>query len=248
MDNDDRIYKVNVSGKIYEIKHKILKTIPYFHEYITNKEESDCFMERSSMIFDHVLAYAIDNLHPYPSKYFYELDFYGLKYNKDVYKVNVLGKIYYLKRDILMKIPHFVKIINEMNNSSVEIFVDRSPLLFDQVLAYVMDEQSPIDCSYELHFYGIKYNAYRLCNTDINKIKNDVEDISKIKDKLNDIYDDITKIHTKLDENKDDKKFCEYPSCTNKIDDEQYCDNHDTCRYCHNDADRRDGYLCFVHR
>lgn len=84
----DHIYKINVSGKIYEIKHKTLIKIPYFHEFIGSNEK-ECFIERSAMIFDHVLAYVIYPIHPYPSKYFYELDFYGLIYERMIYKVNV---------------------------------------------------------------------------------------------------------------------------------------------------------------
>ena len=39
------------------------------------------FVDRSRFIFDHVLAFVIDNLHPYPVQYFYELDYYGINYN-----------------------------------------------------------------------------------------------------------------------------------------------------------------------
>ena len=256
--NDEYVYKINVSGKIYEIKHKILKKIPYFLEYINeiiNNDESKCFVERSSMIFDHVLAYVIDPLHPYPSKYFYELDFYGLIYTKNIYKVNVLGKIYHLKYEILMKIPYFVAIINSISNSSVEIFVDRSPLLFNQVLVYVMDDNSPIDCYDELKYYGIKYNKYRLSHSDLHIAKDSIEhEISKLSDKLNNIEEDITKIHTKLDDNDDNatKKTCKYEYCENYVKgkNDNYCYDHGECAHCYKDATRNfsNEFLCSKHQ
>lgn len=151
----NEIYIINVIGKFYHITHKTLSKIPYFVEFIATSNK-ECFVERSSMIFDHVLAYVIDPFHPYPPEYFYELDFYGVSYNKEIYKVNMSGKIYYIKKDILMKIPYFVDEINKIKNSSVEIFVERSPLLFDHVLAYVLDNNYPLDCYDELNYYGIK--------------------------------------------------------------------------------------------
>jgi len=248
----ENIYKVNVSGKIYHIKHDILNKIPYFHEFLNSNEET-CFVERSSMIFDYVLAREIDPLHPYPSKYFYELDFYGLPYEKKIYKVNVLGKIYHLKNEILMKIPYFVDVISKMNNSSVEIFVDRSPALFEQILAYVMYDDSPIDCSSEFKFYGIKYN-WNYNRTDTKHIKDKVDKIDTIEIKLNGIEENIDKINEKLDNiNSNDKKGhkCEYSHCDNLIDDDddlKYCDNHSKCRHCSRDANRYDNYLCYYHQ
>lgn len=249
MDNN-HIYKINVSGKIYEIKYKILSKIPYFTEFI-NSDELICFVDRSSMIFDHVLAYVIDSLHPYPPKYFYELDFYGLIYEKDIYKVNMLGKIYHLKKEILMKIPYFVKRIKDINNSSVEIFVDRSPLLFEHVLSYVMDDKYPIDRYSELEFYGITYNRYKTTKTDLCIAKNSIEEqTDKIRSILSDMYDDITKIHTKLDDIKsvDSKKLCKV--CDKYVDGEDtiYCYDHGECTRCYNDANRWNNFLCSMHQ
>jgi hypothetical protein len=250
---NNHIYDINVSGKIYHIKHDILKEIPYFHEYINefiNNKEIKCFVQRSSMIFHHVLAYKIDPLHPYPSKYFYELDFYGLSYDKPIYKVNVLGKIYYLKRDILMQIPYFVNVINKVNqyNSSIEIYVDRSSLLFEQVVSYVMDEKYPIDCYDELNYYGIVFNQHRLYNTELHNVKESI--IGEILHKLNDMQHDIVKINNKINDNSV-KKTCDYRGCVNLIDidsDSNYCDNHNDCQVCYRDAYKSNNYLCPAHQ
>ncbi len=238
------IYKLNVSGKLYDIKHDILIKIPYFMEYINSDvKEPVCFVQRSSNVFDHVLAYVIDRLHPYPSKYFYELDFYGLTYKKDIYKVNMLGKIYHLKTDLLMKIPYFAKRINDINNSSVDIFVDRSPVLFDNVLAYIMDDTYPIDYR-ELDFYGIKYNQYRIVSSDIHKIKNQLDD------DMYTIKKEIGNIITKLDEiSSVEKTFCKVSYCKKYIDeDREYCYDHGECNRCYDHANRSDDFLCDIHK
>ncbi len=252
----DTTYKVNVSGKIYEIEHEILEKIPYFHAFIydENRKEPKCFVKRSSMIFDHVLAYVIDPLHPYPSKYFYELDFYGLTYKKDIYKVNMLGKIYHIQTDILMKIPYFVKIINAISNSTVEIFVERSPLLFDNILAYVVNNKHPIDCYDELDFYGIIYKRYHLNDkTDLCLSKDSIErETDKILSRLGDMYDDITKIHTKLDDinQPNDKKTCKFSECEKYVisEDSAYCYDHGECTRCYEDATRGNNFLCSMHQ
>ena len=253
------IYEINVSGKIYNIKHQILEKIPYFHEFL-NSGDKECFVERSSMIFDHVLAYVIDPIHhPYPPKYFYELDFYGIIYEKEIYKVNVLGKIYHIQTAILMKIPYFVKIINGIHNSSIEIYVERSPSLFENVLAYIMDDKYPIDCYSELDYYGIIYKRYNINDkTDLGLAKDSIErQTDKILSKLGDMYDDITKLHTKLDKVKDnscvEKKLCEYSGCGEyfNVDEDysgNYCDGHSECRYCMDPADRYNDYLCGYHQ
>lgn len=45
--------------------------------------EDDIFIQRSPMLFKHVLAYIIDDMYPYPVEYYSELDFYGINYDKD---------------------------------------------------------------------------------------------------------------------------------------------------------------------
>jgi hypothetical protein len=79
------LYQIDVSGKIYKIDKKLLLTIPYFANMIKDSDNNDkyIFVQRSSLVFDHVYAYVIDKLHPYPIEYYYELDFYGIEYEKD---------------------------------------------------------------------------------------------------------------------------------------------------------------------
>jgi hypothetical protein len=253
-------YKINVSGKIYDVKHNTLVKIPYFLEFI-NSDEPTCFVERSSMLFDHVLAYAIDPLHPYPSKYFYELDFYGLIYDKTIYKINVTGKIYHIKSEILMKIPYFADRISKINTSSIELFVDRSPLLFDQILSYVVDDSYPLECYKELDYYGIIYKKYNLSTSFIHDISNNLdEETYKIKNKLDNVETKLENIEnkfediiTKLNEIKPTNKDnpCQYSGCDNYINDKdnlKYCGAHNECIYCCREAFRYHDYRCVIHK
>lgn len=49
--------------------------LPYFANMtkdVSDNEEKYIFVERSLLLFDHVYAYIIDKLHPYPIEYYYE--------------------------------------------------------------------------------------------------------------------------------------------------------------------------------
>ncbi len=74
--------KLNVGGQIFETDYATIIKIPYFSAMLETCENTSevIFVNRSSHIFKHVLALMIDSLHPFPSKYAYELDFYGVDY------------------------------------------------------------------------------------------------------------------------------------------------------------------------
>src|SRR5579872_6259017 len=77
---------LNVSGRLFEVTPQTIEKIPTIQNWIVDSNttpKSPLFVERSPMVFDHVLSYVLDPLHPFPKKYFYELDFYGIEYDKD---------------------------------------------------------------------------------------------------------------------------------------------------------------------
>ena len=83
---------VNVSGTRFEIGYDIIINIPYFKNTLscnTQKIKEDIRVNRSSLIFQHILAWAIDNKHPFPEEYIYELEFYLI----DIEKVNIDRKL-----------------------------------------------------------------------------------------------------------------------------------------------------------
>ena len=76
---------LNISGQIFEVNRNILLKIPYFHDMFDTCEcntNESIFVNRPSHIFKHVLALTIDPLYPFPMKYAFELDFYGIVYDK----------------------------------------------------------------------------------------------------------------------------------------------------------------------
>jgi hypothetical protein len=76
---------LNVSGRIFETKYETLIKVPYFKHMFEGCESVPTeviFINRSSNIFEHVLGLVIDPLYPYPKKYAFELDFYGVDYSK----------------------------------------------------------------------------------------------------------------------------------------------------------------------
>lgn len=187
------IIKVNVGGKLYDITKNTLVKIPYFVDMIKDCNDNQIiFVERSSLVFDHVLAYVIDNNHPYPLDLCYELYFYGVSYHKsDIFRVNISEKIFEVKLTTLLKIPYFKPILNniEMNNANV-IYVERSPAIFKHVLNYILDSNYlfPIEYQQELDYYEIEYNKLFDKDQDLREQLDVIENIGK-NEKFN--YEDI---------------------------------------------------------
>lgn len=86
----DTYVRVNVSGRIFEIKSDLLVKIPYIRNMVEGcgvdrkgKISEELRLDRSALVFDHVLSYAQDPFYPYPAKYSYELDFLDVVYDKE---------------------------------------------------------------------------------------------------------------------------------------------------------------------
>lgn len=79
--------KINVSGRVFELNNETLLKIPYIFNMINDCKRNDTtndpvFIPRSPKVFEEVLSFVIDEHHPYPIEYYYELDFYDVQYNK----------------------------------------------------------------------------------------------------------------------------------------------------------------------
>ena len=79
----DQIVKLNVGGKKFDTTYDVLIKSKLFKDLLDNPTidyKKRIFIARSSRVFEHVLAYMIDNRHPFPKKYTYELDHFGINY------------------------------------------------------------------------------------------------------------------------------------------------------------------------
>lgn len=115
MDVDSEIYEVKLIGKTYQIDKNILIKIPIFKtwfECIPNVKTIT--INRSSLLFDHVLAYVIDDTYPYPLKYSHELDNYEIIYDRD--------KLYDPHKYSKDKLELLVTHIEEINELSKKIY------------------------------------------------------------------------------------------------------------------------------
>jgi len=76
--------KVNVLGRVFEVSLKTLEKIPYIRDMWEDcgRSEKELYIERSSTLFEHVLALVIDDTYLFPCQYEQELRFYGVAYNK----------------------------------------------------------------------------------------------------------------------------------------------------------------------
>ena len=96
---------LNVSGQNYEVPKDTLMKIPYFHDMfdVCGDNINEVIpVSRPPHIFKHVLSFTIDPLYPFPAKYAFELDFYGIVYEQK--------KLYDKHQELLDK-------INDMNNN-----------------------------------------------------------------------------------------------------------------------------------
>lgn len=74
---------LNVSGKKYEISREVLSRSQLFAGLLADcPHDNKIMIERSPKLFEHVLAYLFDNKYPYPMKYYPELDYYLISYEK----------------------------------------------------------------------------------------------------------------------------------------------------------------------
>ena len=74
---------LNVGGIIFETTRQTLSGSAYFHSLLSNWTPSGTgpyFIDRSYILFEHVLCLLRDPSYDYPSEYNSELDFYGINY------------------------------------------------------------------------------------------------------------------------------------------------------------------------
>ena len=91
--------------------------------------------------------------------------------------INVCGKIFKTDLETITKSELFKNMIDDVGAPTEEIFINRSPALFEHVLAYLIDQQYPFPLKYEaeLKYYLIDYDRAKLYDEEASlkaKIKN----------------------------------------------------------------------------
>jgi hypothetical protein len=78
MQTDPPCFTVNVSGRRFELNLATVQRIPYLYTLIQDcaTGESEIYVARSPMLFEHVLALAYDSEYRCPAECHGELDFY----------------------------------------------------------------------------------------------------------------------------------------------------------------------------
>ena len=102
---------LNISGQCFEVQKNTLIKIPYFHDMFDacGDDINEIIpVNRSPHIFKHVLALVIDPLYLFPAKYAFELDFYGVVYEKK--------NLYDKHQEIINRIDKIENNLDTLNN------------------------------------------------------------------------------------------------------------------------------------
>lgn len=164
--------KINVSGRMFETEIKIISRSELFQNIINDVgiPTEPIFINRSPKLFEHVLALLIDPTYPYPIKYINELKYYLIDYDSNKIKINVCGRIFEIHIDTIMKSG----LLKQMIDNQDILYINRSPKLFEHVLAFLIDPTYlyPYKYSNELDYYLIEYNHLEDTNEEdiLNKV------------------------------------------------------------------------------
>jgi hypothetical protein len=80
---------LDVQGQIFKTKYENILKIPYFKDMFETcgQPSETIFVDRPAHIFKHIIGLITDPLYPYPEKYKFELDFFGIDC-ENLYDVN----------------------------------------------------------------------------------------------------------------------------------------------------------------
>ena len=150
--------KINIGGQIFETTFDTITKIPYFRDMFEACGEAPnetLFVNRPPHIFKHILAFIIDPLYPFPKKYTFELDFYGIDYkNINLYEQNS-DKIKELKDEIC---DIYCK--NEKLNGKIDRLSDKMVEICDELKI----EIGKMDISQYDDYFTVDGDKCMICN------------------------------------------------------------------------------------
>lgn len=77
--SDDEIVSFDIGGTLFKTKRETLKLSKYFDALLVDWEDG-IFIDRSPVLFEHILRYLRDSRYKIPPEAINELDYYGVKY------------------------------------------------------------------------------------------------------------------------------------------------------------------------
>jgi len=109
--NSNPIVKLNLCGKIFEVEKNILMGSELFQTMFADcpTDDSVIRINRSALIFEHVLAYLVDSSYPYPREYANELKYYLIPHT--------FAKLYYSFDTLEQKIVGLEKKIESLESN-----------------------------------------------------------------------------------------------------------------------------------
>lgn len=163
--------------------------------------------------------------------------------------VNVSGRRFELKMNVLSRIPYLYNMVNDCSDISspkpIKLNVWRSPMLFEHVLALAYDPEynCPLEGRREANFYLVEYDEKKRSNIEKNQqhifmatndIRYDTRRIKCGKNGCTNAASDYS-LHCSVH-----YKKCVFENCKIETLDVNYCDEHKEFNrlYCNNKACR----------
>jgi hypothetical protein len=220
---------LNLSGQIFQVPPTTLYKIPYFKNMLetcdspSGNQNGDntqtIFVERSSHIFKHVLAFTIDPLYPYPKKYAFELDFYDITYNKhklyDKHQV-LMDNISTIENRLDNLAFNFGTLQNEVDTirEQVDNIANKYGKVSNNIstMKHIIDARICKNCEEMCEYKSLYCRDHKRCRRDYE----DHEGCSNDPDKDCNYCED----------HKWDNLYCDFGGCDNYSDGGLYCNEH----------------------
>jgi len=155
-------------NQIIKTTRDTLANLPYFQKILSKHSDNDIciYLDRDIQAVQHVLNIIRDgpNYGEYPDWIDFEWSFFHkepeveLKLS-DFIPINVGGELFYTTRETLCSRDGWFKSYMERwQRNSTEIFLDRNPATFKEVLSLLRNPTYafPVKFNYDLEFYGLK--------------------------------------------------------------------------------------------
>lgn len=92
---------LNISGTRFEVTPQTLAKLPTLANSLWQNGD-ELFVQRSPLVFEEVLAFVLDEKHPFPACYAYELDYYGIVYDSRKLEDSMMEKLRQIEYKLIL--------------------------------------------------------------------------------------------------------------------------------------------------